>query len=278
MGEHYLDTVGVCGSIPHVPTKIALLILAACGSATPPRGPDLSKRLAAEESCDSVAAQLPVPAGAGPVMIAAGAPASLLCDLPERIIAVEASQRVENGVLRVDGRVRVIARVGAQAGTAEPAIDIERTSPGCKQASHGCIYQTSAPALTGIETRGTQLLATSGWIHGAEDLCRALPEDTIATCSTATRLAYVEMGCAGPTPLQLGIHDGSHERVYDLDVEVPSLRRYGALDPASTPTHWTYRFTGAALSFELPAAGAPSAMLELDGTREPYLAFGLYRR
>ena len=278
MGEHYLDTVGVCGSIPHVPTKIALLILAACGSASPPRGPDLSKRLAAEEACDSVAAELPVPAGAGPVMMAAGERASLLCDLPERIIAVDASQRVENGALRVDGSVRVISRVGAQAGMPQPAIAIERSSPGCKQEPRGCVYQTSAPSLSSIETRGTQLLPTSGWLHGAEDLCRALPEDTIATCSTATRLAYVEIGCAGPTPLQLGVHDADHERVYDLDVEVPSRRRYGALDPASTPTHWTYRFDHAALSFELPEAGVPSATLELDGTREPCLAFAVYRR
>jgi hypothetical protein len=119
-------------------------------------------------------------------------------------------------------------------------------------------------------------------------MCRALADDTIATCSTATRMAYVEIGCnptdTAPVQLQLGIHDASLERRYDLDIEVPVARISGTAETA-TGTTYAYRFTGggdakgafktARLAIEL---AAPSATLEIDGTREPCLAFGIYRR
>jgi hypothetical protein len=104
-------------------------------------------------------------------------------------------------------------------------------------------------------------------------------------------MAYVELGCtteaAGPVQLQLGIHDASLDRRYDLDVEVPVARLHGAVDPQSGGARWLYRFTNtektngayrsAALSIDL-GASPPTAELVLDGAREACAAFGLYRR
>src|SRR5262245_35334270 len=109
VGEHHLDTVGVCGSIPHVPTKTGFLLgnwscalLAACGlfgcksapagEVDEPKGPP---RLDAVEACGAsvpVAAPLPVPAGPGAIIgFSDGGgfhPGSVLCDLPSRVLVL----------------------------------------------------------------------------------------------------------------------------------------------------------------------------------------------
>jgi hypothetical protein len=269
-----------------------VMVIAAC-QPQPPRGPDIGARLAGEEGCTGTQATraLPVPASDGQDPASAfmgfrdGAGfhgATFLCDLPGRIIAAAAKQGVENGKLRIDGNVWSIPRVGAQASpeaVIEP-VAIVRDSAGCKKELMGCRYETTSPSITRIDTHGPQWVETSGWIHGVEDLCRALPDDTFATCSTRTRMAYVEIGCpSAAAPLQLGIHEAAKDRAYDLDVEVPSARLYGGVDPASEGSSWTYRFSGggrtAVLAFDLGAN--PTATLELDGKPEPCIAFGLYR-
>ncbi|MDX2093827.1 MAG: hypothetical protein SFX73_38690 [Kofleriaceae bacterium] len=275
------------------------ILFAACPKPPPPPGSNEPPRLPAVEACaaevELVATPLPVPARppADPYALPTAATmvahsntgvhaATTICDLPDRILALAAEQGVMNGKRRLGGTIYTIPRT---APTAAP-VAIEASSPGCVAGAPTCVWNTSS--LDTIETIPRQRVSTSGWVHGLEDMCRALPDDTIATCSTANRLAYVELGCqpadAPPVALQLGIHDASLERRYDLDVEVPIARLYGAAETASEPT-FVYRFTGpgdaqghfrvAALSFDL---GAKTAVLELDGVREPCLAYGLYRR
>lgn len=316
VGEHHLDTVGVCGSIPHVPTKteevetagrgkrrpllLSVTLVAACKGGGPPPEPVAPPRIDAVEACTSPAPptdQLPVPVRppADPYQISPSAlmgfsdgdgfhPATLLCDLPDRVIVLGAKQTVSGGRRVVGGTAWTLPRSGPPLAPAP----ITASSPGCVDGQVMCTWATTAPEMTSIEqVRGPQWVATSGWVHGMEDMCRALPDDTIAVCSTRNRLAYVELGCQdgeGPVKLQLGLHDESLERHYDLDVENPVARLYGAADRVSGDTY-TYRFTGAgdakgrykAASLTIDTAGK-AARLDLDGNREDCLAFGLFRR
>jgi len=277
----------------------ALAVLAGCPRPPPPPGANEPPRLPAVEACadhaDLVATPLPVPARppADPYSLpnaaamfvtdAAGTHgATTLCDLPDRIVAIAAEQGVQSGKRRVGGTVYTIARSGAASTSS-----IDSSSAGCLAGAPTCAWKTTSELGT-IETIPGQWVSTSGWVHGLDDMCRALPDDTIATCSTANRLAYVELGCqpadTAPVALQLGLHDASLERRYDLDVEVPVARLYGAAERASASTY-VYRFTGAgdakgrykaaALAFDLAAR---TAVLELDGARERCIVFGLYRR
>jgi hypothetical protein len=259
-------------------------------------------RLVAEEACSGVdlrATPLPVPPRppADPYRLSTAAamfaqrdgamqPATLLCDLPDRIIALAAVQGVESGKRKVGGTAWSLPRTATAPSV--PPVAIEPSSDGCKQGAPFCGWKTGSPAMPSIDTIPNQRVATSGWVHGADDMCRALPDDTIATCSTATRMAYVEVGCnptdTAPVQLQLGIHDASLERRYDLDIEVPVARLSGVAETASGTTY-DYRFTGsgdlkgafktARLAIDLATT---TATLEIDGTREPCLAFGIYRR
>jgi hypothetical protein len=280
-----------------------LIVLAGCPKLPPPPGSDEPPRLPAVEACatdvDLLATPLPVPARppADPYGVATAATlvartergtqaVTTICDLPDRILAVAAEQGVVSGKRRLDGTVYTIPRTATAPRV--PPVAIDASSTGCMPGVATCSWKTASPALDTIETIPGQRVSTSGWVHGLDDLCRALPDDTIATCSTANRLAYVELGCqpadAPPVALQLGLHDASLERRYDLDVEVPVARLYGVAETASEPT-FVYRFTGpgdangrykqATLSFDLAAT---TAVLELDGAREPCLAYGLYRK
>lgn len=276
-------------------------LLAACKSGGPPAEVAEPPRIDAVESCASPAPpreSLPVPVrpAADPYQLSPWAlmgftdgqgfhPATLLCDLPSRVVMVGAKQTVSGGKRLVGGTVWTLPRQGA----AVPAVAIAPTSPGCLEGKLTCAWETASPEMTSIEQlKGPQWVATSGWIHGMEDMCRALPDDTIAVCSTASRLAYVEVGCqdgqGGAVALQLGLHDESLERHYDLDVENPVARLYGAADPIAGDT-FTYRFTGAgdakghykAASVTIDVAGK-RGWLDLDGKREDCLGFGLFRR
>lgn len=280
-----------------------LLFLSACPKPPPPPGSNEPPRLPAVESCavdvDLVQTPLPVPARppADPYGLPTAATlvartsagvktATTICDLPDRILAVAAEQGVMSGKRRLGGTVYTIPRT-ATAPRIPPAA-IDASSPGCVPGTSTCAWKTASPALGTIETIPGQRVSTSGWVHGLDDLCRALADDTIATCSTANRLAYVELGCqpadAPPVDLHLGLHDASLERRYDLDIEVPVARLYGAAETARDP-EFVYRFQGpgdaqgrykqATLSFDL---AAKTAVLTLDGVPEPCLAFGLYRR
>lgn len=292
---------------PWSPRRRAAAILygsvaaAACG-ARPPPPPVEPPRLPAEEACsgvDLVATPLPVPPRPAPDPYrwrpaaaafardgASMVPVAFVCDLPDGILAIAAEQGVEGGRRKIGGRVWSIAR----AATAPPigTLAIDPGSPGCRAGEVTCTWKTSSPAIPAIDTLMNQRVPTSGWVHGADDTCRALPDDAIAFCSTATRMAYVELGCnptdAPPVALQLGLHDASVERRFDLDVEVPVARLAGAAEQAGGTTY-RYRFTGvgdakgrfkvATLAFDLATT---TASLELDGAREDCLAFGLYRR
>lgn len=275
-------------------------LLAACKSGGPPPETVEPPRIDAVESCSTPAPPielLPVPVRppANPYQLSPWAlmgfsdqagfhPATLLCDLPGQVVVVAASQTVSGGKRLTGGTVWTLPR----SGPAIPPATIRPSSPGCLEGKVTCAWETTAPAMTSIEQlRGPQWVATSGWIHGIEDMCRALPDDTIAVCSTASRLAYVEVGCQdgqGGIDLQLGLHDESLERHYDLDVENPVARLYGQADPPAGETY-TYRFTGAgdakgqfrAASLTIDTAGK-TAWLDLDGKREDCLAFGLFRR
>lgn len=259
-------------------------------------------RLVAEEACTGVdlrATPLPVPPRppADPYGLSTAAamfaqrdgamqPVTFLCDLPDRILALAAVQGVESGKRKVGGMAWSIPRT--PTAPSFPPVAIDPASEGCKQGAATCGWKTGSPAMPSIDTIPNQRVATSGWVHGVDDMCRALPDDTIATCSTATRMAYVEVGCnatdTAPVQLQLGIHDVSLERRYDLDIEVPVARLSGTAEIATGSTY-AYRFTGsgnlkggfktARLAFDLAAS---SATLEIDGTREPCVAFGIYRR
>jgi len=275
----------------------ALLALAACKPA-PPADPYLVPRLAAVEECKGVhpaESVLPVPLrpAADPYRLSPLAtigfrdregyhPATFLCDLPSRILMLAAEQGVDGGKRVIGGTAWSIARPDGASRAAKP-VPILGNSKGCIDGQVSCTWVTgSVDEPTIDQIRGPQRVATSGWVHGVEDMCRALPDDTIAVCSTAKRMAYVELGCqaqAGdPAKLQLGLHDESLPRDYDLDVEIPVARLYGQADPPAGD-RWTYRFAGegrtAVLTFDL---AAHTAKLELDGAREDCIAFGLYRR
>jgi hypothetical protein len=277
------------------------LVAIACG-ARPPPPPVEPPRLPAEEACtgvDLVATPLPVPPRPAPdpyryrpvaaVFAKDGATMSsvaFVCDLPDHVLAIAAEQGVEGGRRKIGGRVWSIAR----SATAPPigTLAIDPSSSGCRTGEVTCTWKTSSPAIPAIDTLPNQRVPTSGWVHGAEDMCRALPDDTIAFCSTATRMAYVELGCnaadAPPVALELGIHDASVERRFDLDVEVPVARLRGAAEQAGG-TSYRYAFRGAGdaqgsyktatLAIDL---ATNAASLELDGAREDCLAFGIYRR
>ena len=273
----------------------SVLVLVACGPKPPPV--EVSPpRLAAEEACtgvDLVATPLPVPPRGAPdpsrwsptgILYAREGGAMVrvthVCDLPTHVLAIAAEQSVESGRRKIGGRAWSLGR-GATA-PAIPAMTIDPDSPGCRQGEITCRWQTSSPAVSGIDTLASQRVPTSGWVHGADDMCRALPDDAIAFCSTATRMAYVELGCnatdAPPVALQLGIHDTSLPRAFDLDVEVPVARLHGAADAADGDSfRYTFRGDGrtATLAIELTT---PRATLTVDGVAEDCVAFGIDRR
>jgi len=284
--------------------RIAALVAVAACKPPAPETVNEPPRLAAEEPCTGVdvGARLPVPPRppvdpyALPTAAAlfasrggAATPATMICDLPDRIVALAATQGVEGGKRKLGGTAWVIPRVATAPSLA--AIAIEPTSVGCTPGAPTCGWKLASPAMPSIDTIPGQWVTTGGWVHGLDDMCRAVPDDTIALCSTATRMAYVELGCTQaadrPVGLQLGIHDASLDRRYDLDVEVPVARLHGAAEPGSGGTRWAYRFArtdaangpyrAASLTIELGASG-PSAELVVDGAREACLAFGLYRR
>lgn len=282
---------------------IALLVVTGC---KPPAPETVNEppRLAAEEPCTGVdvRSRIPVPTrppvdpyalstAAAMFAIRDGriAPATMVCDLPDRILALAATQGVESGKRKLGGTAWLIPRAATAPSIA--SIAIEPASPGCVQGAATCTWKLASPAMPSIDTVPSQWISTGGWVQGIDDMCRAVPDDTIAFCSTATRMAYVELGCTtdatGPVQLQLGIHDASLERRYDLDVEVPVARLHGAVDPQRGGAQWLYRFANseptngpyrsAAVSIDLGAT-PPRAELVLDATHEPCIAFGLYRR
>ena len=224
-------------------------------------------------------------------------PLLFLCDLPDEILGIGAKQTVDGGKRVVGGVVYVHPRPFARELPAR--IGIEASSPGCKEGELSCVFETATQATNKIEMLREQRINTSGWVHGMDDICRAVPDDTIAVCSTPTRMAYVELGCDGE--LQLGIHDTSLPRTFDLDVEAPMFRLRGALDPASPDAAtWTFRFHGdpnsSASSKWKPPASATlvmnvtptgiqidkgpglNAKLTIDGATEPCIAWAIYRR
>ncbi len=283
---------------------IALVLVLGC---KPPAPPTVNEppRLAAEEGCMSgldVRARLPVPArpAADPYALQTAAamfalrdgamtPATTVCDLADRIVVLAATQGVEGGKRRLGGTAWVSPR--AATAPSLSAIAIEPSTTGCTPGAPTCTWKLASPAMPSIDTVPNQWVATGGWVHGIDDMCRAVPDDTIAFCSTPTRMAYVELGCttnaSGQVQLQLGIHDASLDRRYDLDVEVPVARLHGAVDPPSSGARWLYRFANAettngpyrsaSVSFDL-GTSPPTAELILDGAREACIAFGLYRR
>lgn len=229
----------------------------------------------------------------------ANVPVNFLCDLPEQILGIEVTQTVDSGKRVILGAVHVAPRV-ASARALPASVDIVPSSPGCRQGELACELRTASPAITRIEMLREQWIHTSGWVHGMDDMCRALPDDTIATCSTKSRMAYVELGCDGE--LHLGLHDLSLPRKFDLDVEVPVVRMRGNIERTDTTgVMWRFRFSGdpsstasptqkapAAVRLEMavmPAAGAPDtpaapigAVLFVDNVPEPCVAWALLRR
>lgn len=282
--------------------RACAISLALAGCAKPPPPPSVTEppRLAAEDSCATTTPlpPLPTPPVADPfrlthaaamMMTVDGGPRTItfLCDLPDAILGIGATQTVDGGKRVVGGTVYVQPRAGARYLPAR--IGIEATSPGCKQGELACAFETAAPEAGKVEMLREQWIHTSGWVHGLDDMCRALPDDTIAVCSTQTRMAYVELGCDGE--LQLGIHDASLARVFDLDVEAPVMRLRGSLDPARPDaTQWTFRFRSDTKSVAAPTTKAPGsaelsydlaakqARLVTDGTSEPCVAWAIYRR
>ena len=265
---------------------LMMLASAGCGSKQPPAEPVEPPRLDAVEACDQPAppaSALPVPVRPADAFPAAGLgfrdatgwhPATFLCDLPDRIIALAARGK--------GGTASSLPRGANGAVGAAKTVSILPSSKGCTPGAVTCTWDTGLADAPSIETlKGTQWVPTSGWVHGAEDMCRALPDDTIAVCSTGTRLAYVELGCSEPgkdVQVQLGLHDESLPRRYDLDVEVPVARLYGT--GRGEGERWTYTFSGdkpraATLTVDL---AAHTAVLEVDGAREDCIAFGLFRR
>ncbi|MBL0213080.1 MAG: hypothetical protein IPQ07_04300 [Myxococcales bacterium] len=209
-------------------------------------------------------------------------PATFLCDLPTRVIVLAAEQTVSGGKRVVGGTAWSLARPGDASRAAVP-VPILASSKGCLEGEVTCTWDTGSVDEPSIDQlKGPQWVATSGWVHGVEDMCRALPDDTIAVCSTAKRMAYVEVGCqdkpSNAIALQLGLHDESLPRNYDLDVENPVARLYGEAVPGGGD-RYTYRFRGAKQTASLVIdTAAKTGWLELDGVREDCMAFGLYRR
>ncbi|MGE0402467.1 MAG: hypothetical protein AB7T06_37545 [Kofleriaceae bacterium] len=290
---------------------LAIIVLAGCPKPPPPPSVTEPPRLVAEESCTAPTAMPVLPARllADPYrlshpaemsMLVGGAqvPVSFLCDLPDQILGLEVTQTVDSGRRIVSGAIHAVPRV-ASARALPPVIDIAPSSPGCRQGELACELRTASPAITKIEMLREQWIHTSGWVHGMDDICRALPDDTIAVCSTKTRMAYVELGCDGE--LHLGLHDASLARTFDLDVEAPNARMRGALEPASRDAAvWTFRFAGDARSTASPATKPPAsatlemrvtppgvqtdkggaghgATLTVDGASEPCIAWAIYR-
>ncbi len=288
--------------------------MSASGCPKPPPPPSVTEppRLTAEESCATPTTPpvLPVRIAADPYRLSHPAEMimtvdgrtvtpTFLCDLPDQILGIAATQTVDGGKRVVGGTIYAHPRT-ATARAVPRRIDVVASSPGCKQGELACTFATASPAITKIEMLREQWINTSGWIHGMDDMCRALPDDTIAVCSTQTRMAYVELGCEGA--LQLGIHDASLERKFDLDVEAPVIRMRGTLDPASPDAAtWTFRFTGDKTSTAAPTTKPPAsatlvmnvtppgvpidkggvglgATLTIDGAAEPCIAWAIYRR
>ncbi len=281
-----------------------LLLLAGCPNKQP-ETPEQVPRYVAEEACESsLRAAPPVPPRppADPYRLSPPAamtfltsdtfePITFLCDLPDQILGLAATQTVDGGKRVVGGNVLVRPRT-ATARAIPNVVTIDATSPGCKQGELSCVFTTKSPAIAKLEMVREQWVNTSGWVHGMDDLCRALPDDTIAVCSTETRMAYIELGCG--TELQLGIHDTTLPRLFDLDIEVPNARLRGAPDPKNGGNEWRYFFTGpkpfrtVALEISLSHAQAggpdterpspPIGTLVIEGVREPCIAWALYRR
>ena len=221
---------------PAIALGVALTTVACGGGA--PKDPVEPPRLAAVESCtraDPKVTPLPVPPRppADPYRLSPWAaigfsdragfhPGTFLCDLPSRVIVLAAEQTVEGGKRKVGGTAWAIPRPAAGspptalAQVTIPPVSILASSKGCLAGEVTCSWATGSADLPSLDTIGPAWVDTSGWVHGVEDMCRALPDDTIAVCSTATRMAYVELGCqdaaAPPVKLQLGIHDESLER------------------------------------------------------------------
>ena len=88
----------------------------------------------------------------------------------------------------------------------------------------------------------------------------------------------------GDVKLQMGLHDESLERHYDLDVENPVARLYGAAAPARGDA-LIYEFTGAGdakghakTATLMVDVRAMTASLTLDGVNELCMTWGIFRR
>jgi hypothetical protein len=275
-----------------------LLVLAGCPKPPPPPSVTEPPSLPAELSCTSATPMpaLPPKPPADPFRLThaaqmqmtvdgASQPIAFLCDLPDQILGVAATQTVDGGRRVVGGVVHAYPR-SATARALPTRMDITASSPGCKQGELACAFETEAGK---IEMLREQWIHTSGWVHRFDDMCRALPDDTIAVCSTASRMAYVELGCDGE--LHLGIHDTQLPRKFDLDVEAPVIRMRGGLDEMPTAdSPWSFRFGADKNSTAAPttktfAAAAlvvprdlTSATLRIDSSTEPCIAWAIYRR
>ena len=271
---------------------ISLALLAGCPKPPPPPSVGEPVRLPAEESCPDAAARalppLPARPAADPYQLARAElliastpqprPITFLCDLPDRVLAIGATQTVQGGRRVVGGSIAQLARTSAPVAD----VPILPSSAGCRPDQPLCELATESAEFPRLSLLRDQWIHTGGWVSGREDMCRALPDDTIAVCSTRTRMAYVELGCAGQ--LQLGIHDTTLPRVFDLDVEVPNARLTGQVVPDAGAMRWAAAFTSgdgpvkaARLELDLDP-GAERGRLIVDGAAEPCFVFGVYRR
>ncbi|MFN0248952.1 MAG: hypothetical protein ACKV2T_18835 [Kofleriaceae bacterium] len=275
-----------------------LALVTGCPKPPPPPSVTEPPSLPAEASCGSTTAMpaLPPKPVADPFRLThaaqmqmtvdgASQPIAFLCDLPDHILGLAATQTVDGGRRVVGGVVHAHPRT-ATARALPKRMPIAASSPGCKQGELACAFETEAGT---IEMLREQWIHTSGWVHRFDDMCRALPDDTIAVCSTASRMAYVELGCDGE--LHVGIHDTQLPRKFDLDVESPVIRMRGGLDVMPTAdSPWTFSFRGGKDSTAAPttksftavnlvvARDLASATLNLDNRPEPCVAWAIYRR
>lgn len=242
-------------------------MLAACKPPAPPTVNDPPRLDAVEACAEPSAGPLPVPMGRGVVVgfhdEGGYHPATALCDLPDRIVLLAAEQSVHGK----RGTAWSIPRTGGAATEAR----ILPSSPGCNAEKVTCAWETDAPGTPSIEVlRAPPRLPTSGWVHGSEDMCRALPDDTFAVCSTAHRMVFVTPRCGGG--VSIALHDATLPRAFDLDVEVPVTRVHGTATQLDSG-RWTYAGEGLSLTIDIDAhRGA----LTVGGQNEDCIAFGLY--
>ena len=196
--------------------------------------------------------------------------ADRICDVGDRVIVVDA--RSVTVVTRPRGN-RTRAPISRREGLADRC-----SGPGGGHAGCSITFQRFWSVVLGHDyvefgSSAGNFLAPGGDFNRARG-CREPGSGPIAVCATATRFVAITDEERADRPscqrLRASLWDGAADERRELDGDIDAA--------ASTANRWVVRFPGAAGDSAIALAfdrTARAATLEVDGRREPCLAFRL---